>query len=152
MSQMKRYNKFNEKKKFREESNGGGLPLDELSKMVRYGGNPEHKRNPGDFNLTPPAAPRAAKSLCDSAGIFTLKEASRLLIEGVKHGLVSAQVNSKGFPQNIWSVLVCDNGRIIPLESQLENPYKGTYHGYPLPETDPMYKKVLKKWEKLLHG
>ncbi len=145
---MKRYNKYNDRKKFREEANGGGLSLSELYDKVSYGGNPQHKRNPGDFGLNPPAAPRAAKSLCDSAGFFTRKEASRLLKEGVEHGLVSERVNEHGFPQNIWSVLDCGNGKKIPLESQLENPYKGTYHGYPLPETDPMYQQVLEKWGK----
>ena len=35
---------------------------------------------------------------------------------------------------------------LIPLESQIENPYTGVYHGYPLPQTDPMYEEVLKRW------
>ena len=30
---------------------------------VRYSGNPEHKRNPGDFGLNPPSSPRAGKTL-----------------------------------------------------------------------------------------
>jgi hypothetical protein len=30
---------------------------DKLSERIGYGGNPEHKRNPGDFNLTPLSAP-----------------------------------------------------------------------------------------------
>jgi len=29
-----------------------------LSEKATYGGNPEHKRNPGDFGLSPPALPR----------------------------------------------------------------------------------------------
>jgi len=29
--------------------------LEELAGRKQYGGNPEHKKNPGDFNLTPPA-------------------------------------------------------------------------------------------------
>lgn len=32
---------------------------------VRYSGNPEHKRNPGDYGLDPPSAPRPGKTLCD---------------------------------------------------------------------------------------
>lgn len=34
-----------------------------LSRKATYGGNPEHKRNPGDFGLSPPALPRQGKSL-----------------------------------------------------------------------------------------
>ncbi|MEZ5583130.1 MAG: hypothetical protein R3F37_10525 [Candidatus Competibacteraceae bacterium] len=44
--------------------------LDRIANAVRYGGNPEHKRNPGDFGLTPPASPRPDKTLCDGAHIF----------------------------------------------------------------------------------
>jgi len=58
---------LNPKRRFARE-----LP-DELgtrANAVRYGGNPEHKRSPGNFGLIPPAAPRADKTLCDGAGIF----------------------------------------------------------------------------------
>jgi hypothetical protein len=30
--------------------------VDSLASRVSYGSNPEHKRHPGDFGLTPPAA------------------------------------------------------------------------------------------------
>ncbi|MBF0308058.1 MAG: hypothetical protein HQL56_00830 [Magnetococcales bacterium] len=53
--------------------------LDELAENVRYGGNPEHKKNPGDFGLTPPGNPRPGKTLCDVAGILTRQEATALL-------------------------------------------------------------------------
>ena len=29
-----------------------------LAQNVKYGGNPQHKRDPGDFDLTPPSQPR----------------------------------------------------------------------------------------------
>ena len=48
-------------------------------------------------------------------------------------------------PKNIWSVIELRDGRMVPPESQLENPANGTYHGYPLPESDPMFDEVLKK-------
>ena len=63
-----------------------------LAGRVTYGGNPEHKRKPGDFGLTPPAAPQADKSLCDAVGVFDLRTALCLLREGIKRGLVSEQV------------------------------------------------------------
>ncbi len=59
-----------------------------LADTVRYGGNPEHKRNPGDFGLTPPAAPRRGKSLGDEAVRFRRADALALLRQGLMAGLV----------------------------------------------------------------
>ncbi len=119
-----------------------------LSRQVGYGGNPEHKRNPGDFGLTPPAGPRADKSLCDEVGIFRRQEALRLLREGIRRGLISAHLISaqgvNAFPQNVWAVT--DDGR--PLEAQLENQTRGTYHGYPMPPTDPLRAVILDLWSR----
>jgi hypothetical protein len=117
--------------------------LGRLAGNVTYGGNPEHKRNPGDFGLQPPSIPRKGKTLCDEVGIFTRKEALALIREGVKRGLVSIQERN-GFPQNIWAV--APNGR--PIEAMLENPQKGTYHGYPLQTVDVLGEEVLERWEK----
>ena len=36
--------------------------LQQLALRTRYTGNPEHKSNPGDFNLTPPVAPTAIQN------------------------------------------------------------------------------------------
>jgi len=113
----------------------------DFARQVTYGGNPEHKRDPGDFNLNPPSQPRADKTLCDIAEIFARAEAERLLRRGVERGMVSKQWIGC-FPQNIWSVT--DKG--IPLEAQLENRDKGTYHGYPIPEGDPFRAEVLERW------
>lgn len=118
------------------------MAYEELSGRARYGGNPEHKRNPGDFELTPPANPRPDKSLCDEVGIFRKSEAERLLREGIRRGLVSMQ-ERRGFPQNIWAVT--KDGR--PVEAQLENAEQGVYHGYPMPLSDPFFHEVLLRWE-----
>ena len=115
--------------------------LNRWGQTVRYGGNSEHKKNPGDFGLTPPVSPRADKTLCDGAKIFERKLALGLLKEGIRRGLVSSQIR-QGYPQNIWAVT--DEG--IPLEAQLENPGNGTYHGYPMPENDAFRVKVTEKW------
>jgi hypothetical protein len=40
-----------------------------LRESCTYEGVPYHKRNPGDFGLTPPAAPRPDKTLCDEANV-----------------------------------------------------------------------------------
>ncbi|MCF7996562.1 MAG: hypothetical protein K9L88_17260 [Chromatiaceae bacterium] len=114
-----------------------------LASRISYGGNPEHKRNPGDFGLTPPAAHcRADKSLCDDTGILTRAAALKLLRAGVRRGLMSEQ-RRNGWPQNIWAVT--DAGE--PLEAMLENPEQGAYHGYPMPENDPFRIEILKCWQ-----
>ena len=51
----------------------------QLATKITYGGNPEHKRNPGDFGLQPPSQPRQGKTLCDEAEIFTRRDAQSLL-------------------------------------------------------------------------
>ena len=129
---------FNPKRRFASASIRADL--ERIAAEVRYGGNPEHKRNPGDFGLTPPASPRLDKTLCDEAGIFHRSLALDLLREGIRRGLVSKQ--GEPCPQNIWAV----SGEGVPLEAQLENPVNGTYHGYPMPEADPFRKVVIERW------
>ena len=112
-----------------------------LAAKLRYGGNPEHKRNPGDFGLIPPAMPRPDKELCDDLAMFTRERALDLLRRGALLHLVSHQ-KVHGLPQNIWSA--DDEGRL--LEAQLENWETATYHGYPLARHDPFYAVVLDAW------
>jgi hypothetical protein len=112
-----------------------------MAEKVHYNGNPEHKRNAGDFALTPPSAPRPDKTLCEPAGIRSKAEALSALHAGVLRGLISIQMRGP-FPQNIWSVTA--DG--IPLEAQLDNQDAGTYHGYPMPEADPLREIVLRAW------
>jgi hypothetical protein len=107
---------------------------------VRYSGNPEHKRNPGDFGLNPPSGPRPGKTLCDQAKIYRRTEALTLLREGLLKGAFSEQERD-GWPQNVWAVT--EGGE--PLEAQLEG--QGIYHGYPMAETDPFREKVLERWK-----
>src|ERR1017187_2135489 len=101
--------------------------FEDLAKRARYSGNPEHKRNPGDFGLDPPSLPRQGKTLCDGASIFSRADALSLLREGISRGLVSKQERGD-WPQNIWAVT--SSGMV--LEAMLENRVTGTYHGYPL--------------------
>lgn len=115
--------------------------LRELSQRARYGGNPDHKRSPGDFQLTPPSNPRTAKSLCDDAGIVTRAEAERVLRRGLKLGLVSEQARN-GWPQNVWGIAA--NG--IAVEAMLDNEQQGTYHGYPMISDDPLVDEVRLRW------
>jgi hypothetical protein len=137
----KRNSKFNSKRKIRDLEECNFQYLSDLASRAQYGGNPEHKMNPGDFNLTPPSSPRAGKSLCDSVKVFTRKKALALLREGIRIGLFSDR--SEGdWPKNVWSVM--DNE--TPLEAQIESSEQGSYHGYPMQETDPFCQEVIKQW------
>lgn len=115
--------------------------LSALSQRARYGGNPDHKRSPGDFGLTPPSNPRTSKSLCDDAGITTRAEAERLLRRGIELGLVSEQERG-GWPQNVWAVAANDTA----VEAMLDNEQQGTYHGYPMLSDDPLADEVRRRW------
>lgn len=136
-----RYKQFNPKRRIASSGHASQAALDALAQRVRYGGNPEHKRNPGDFGLTPPADPRPGKSLCDTAALFRRSEALHVLQAGVRKGLISDRHEGE-WPKNVWSVT--SSG--IPLEAQLENAAKGVYHGYPMPESDPLAAEVLSRW------
>lgn len=68
----------------------------------------------------------------------------KLLQAGLRKGLVSDRM-AGAWPKNVWSVT--DDG--FALEAQLENPELGTYHGYPMPDTDPLAAEVLCRWERL---
>ncbi len=131
---------FNPKRRIRQTA----LPPEELTslaKRLKYTGNPAHKRNPGDFGLTPPSQPRPDKTLCDPTGITTVKESLRLLRQGATKGLISERTRGE-FPQNIWAVT--EDG--VPLEAQMENRAQGAYHGYPMPSTDDFRDEVLRRW------
>lgn len=136
-----RYDQFNPKRRLKRLDHSDAERLTELAKKVAYGGNPEHKKSPGDFGLTPPSDPRLGKSLCDDVDIFSRRTALKLLRRGLRKGLVSDRFNG-GWPKNIWSVTA--DGK--PVEAQLENPVLGTYHGYPMPESDPLAADVLRRW------
>lgn len=136
---MRRRKSFNPKRRIQQECDPD--EIERLAEAVSYGGNPEHKRNPGDFGLSPPAAPRPDKTLCDRVGVFEKREAEELLRQAIRKGLIAEQSRG-GYPQNVWAVT--QNGQ--PLEAQLENEAQGVYHGYPMPKTDPFQEQVLERW------
>ena len=142
-----RQQKFNPKRRFLRSSDlDRRRPvLLELVERVKYGGNPEHKRDAGDFGLNPPAAPRAAKSLCDDAAVTRREDALELLRAGLRRGLVSDRFEGE-CPYNVWAV-TADK---VPLEAQWES--DGVYHGYPMPAADPFAAEVRKRWSKLASG
>lgn len=140
VSAMGRYREFNPKRRLAAADNP---PVDErnsLAKKVTYTGNPEHKRNPGDFGLTPPAQPRRGKTLCDGASIFKRSDALHDLREGLRRGAVSEQ-SIAGWPKIVWAVT--KDG--TPLEAHGDG--DGRYHGYPMPPEDPMATEIKKFWD-----
>ena len=138
----KRYHQFNDKRKIKKLTNVELQHCSELANKVSYGGNPEHKMSPGDFGLTPPSGPRPGKSLCDIVNIFSKRTALEHLQSGLRKGLISERRYGE-WPKNIWSVTM----KGFALEAQLENPETGTYHGYPMDESDPLATEIIKRWK-----
>ena len=130
---------YNRKRRIQDGRDPAELNI--LAEKLRYGGNPIHKRNPSSFDLPYTNRRRWDGSLCETAGVTRPAQALRLLREGARRGLVSVRTQG-GFPQNVWAVT--QDG--IPLEAQLENREQGSYHGYPMDETDEFREEVLKRW------
>jgi hypothetical protein len=106
-----------------------------------YEGSPYHKRNPGDFGLSPPSNPRPDATLCDDAQIFKKTEAQRLLEAGIERGLVSDATGIDDFPRHIWAV-----HDAFVFEAKLGGSKSGCYHGYPVRRGDPLYDDVMRRW------
>lgn len=137
--------KLNQNRKLREAPQHAAdrTLLEDLAGRVRYGGNPEHKKNPGDFGLTPPAQARPHKTLCDAVHIVSRTEAEALLKEGLRKGLISEQMNNE-WPKHVWAVT--NAGR--PVEAVRESGDGGVYHGYPMQSHDPLCQRVLERWQR----
>jgi hypothetical protein len=113
-----------------------------LRREASYEGSPLHKRNPGNFGLTPPASPRPEKTLCDEAKIFDKTVADNLFAKAIERGLVSEAFTSEGFPKQLWAV--DDHGQVF--EAIYGGSRSGCYHGYPIRRVDPFFDEVLKAW------
>lgn len=122
------------------------LSPDEQQRLAEavYEGHSHHKRNPGDFGLQPPAAPRPDKTLCDEAGIFRKAEAKRLFSRARERALVSENTTHGGYPKQLW--VVDDRGRVF--EAMHGGSRNNAYHGYPIRHCDPLHEQVLRAWER----
>lgn len=138
---MKRRRGYNPKRRLAGNEALAGWDLDELASRCSYGGNPEHKRDPADYGLTPPTNPRPGKTLCDAAGAIPLGEAEYLLKGGFRKGMVS-ELRCGDWPRNVWSV--SESGEVY--EAQLENQEQGVYHGYPMPRDDEFRTIIASAW------
>lgn len=114
----------------------------DLRQRARYEGNPQHKRNPADFGLTPPAAPRPEKTLCDEAGVLRRAEAEALLLAAIERGLASEADAAPGTPKQLW--VVDAQGRVF--EAMHGGSRVGCYHGYPIRQSDPLFARIVRAW------
>jgi hypothetical protein len=139
---MKKRTGYNPKRKIAPPNH---CPEEQRAKWVanaKYGGNPEHKKRPADYDLTPPASPRPGKTLCDAERPLMKPEAEGLLREGFRKGMISQRTDNT-WPQNVWAV---SDGQAF--EAQLENSAQGVYHGYPMPLDDDFRTVVMDEWSK----
>lgn len=113
-----------------------------LRAHAEYEGISYHKRNPGDFGLEPPAAPRRDKTLCDEAGITSKQVATDLLRRAIDGGLASATNGAPHFPKQLW--VVDEHGRVF--EAMYGGSKTGRYHGYPIRSSDPLFDQVRAAW------
>lgn len=107
-----------------------------------YEGSPYHKRNPGNFGLDPPAAPRPDATLCDEAGVTCREVAAALFHEAIRHGIVSEATATGHYPKQLW---VVDAGGQV-FESMYGGSRLGCYHGYPIRRSDPLSDEIRKRW------
>lgn len=112
-----------------------------LRAQAFYEGSPFHKRNPGDFGLTPPAAPRPDATLCDETRVLELATARRLFAEAIDGGLVS-EAGTGEFPKELW--VVGADGQVF--EAMYGGSRAGAYHGYPIRRSDPWFDVVTRAW------
>lgn len=110
----------------------------ELKRRVVYEGSPLHKREPNDFGLTPPAAPRSDKTLCDEAGVFEKATALELFDRALRVGLVSESTVGNGLPKHLWAV--ANGGQVF--EAIHGGSCAGAYHAYPVRDGDPFAQRV----------
>jgi hypothetical protein len=111
-----------------------------------YEGVAYHKLAPGDFGLTPPAAPRHDKTLCDARSLarpVTLRAmATALLARAIDGGLASEAEGAPGFPKQLW--VVDEDGQVF--EAMYGGSKTGLYHGYPIRRDDPFFDEVTHAW------
>lgn len=115
-----------------------------LRSHAGYEGIAYHKRSPGDFGLTPPAAPRPDKTLCDEANVTRRAIANALLARAIDGGLVSDAEGAPGFPKQMW--VVNESGQAF--EAMYGGSRAGLYHGYPIRRTDPLFDEIVRAWER----
>lgn len=119
-----------------------------LGTHALYEGSPLHKKEPHNFDLTPPTSPRPEKTLCDEAGIFDKQVAHALFARAIDVGLVSEKDKVEGFPAQMW--VVDGDGRVFELI--YGGSRTGRYHGYPIRRANPLFDKISVAWAARRNG
>lgn len=134
------YERLNQKNRVAPAGTFADNDLAKMIETVKYSGKSDHKKNPGDFGLTPPANHPQDKTLCEVANVVRRKDALALLKKGLKLGTIGVP-DKNGWPKRIWAV--AENDTV--LEAQMDA--VGSYHGYPLTPRDPVGKVVAEIWK-----
>jgi hypothetical protein len=124
--------------------------LKRLAKMVKYEGDPRHKKGRGDFVLQAGIKPNPKKTLCDVSGIDKEHQALSLLRKGLELGIVSPpdprcyspELSAEAalrWPKCVWAV----KGDVV-LEAR--HTVNGIYHGYPELESQALREIVISCW------
>ena len=114
-----------------------------LSALATYVGSALHKLHPGNYGFIPSVNPRPSKSVCDDLRPVALKEASRLLAEGIRAGMVS-RFDPSGPPKYVWAV--DGDGEVYEAKTK---PPDTAYHGYRLGDDEEAMRRYIRaEWEK----
>ena len=65
------------------------------------------------------------------------------LARAIERGLVSENIESGGFPKQLWAI--DENGQVF--EAMYGGSKAGCYHGYPIRQTDPLFEQVTDAWK-----
>ena len=138
-----KYRGNNPKRRIARHGSYTSTELDRLASAAKYAGSPHHKLRPGDYGFDPPVAPRPAKSVCDGKGPVLLEQATKLLQDGMRRGMMSMCADG-AWPKYVWAV--DDAGEVY--EAKLGHDGE-RYHGYRLAEDDEAMRRwVLDEWFK----
>ncbi len=118
--------------------------LKRIASIAQYGSSANHKLRPGDYGFTPPSNPRPSKSPCDDLRQVLKLEATKLLREGIRRGMVS-RIEPNHVPKYVWAV--DQRGEVY--EAKTKPGQETTCHGYRLGEDErQMRAEVLSEWNK----
>lgn len=138
-----KYQGNNPKRRIAKQGHYTARELDEFASTAQYGGSAHHKLHPGGYGFVPPAAPRPSKSVCDGKRPVAPHEATGLLREAMRRGMVSSHVDGT-WPKYAWAV--DEAGEVY--EAKLGHDGR-RYHGYRLAEDDAAMREwALAEWSK----
>ena len=131
----------NRKRRIAKRGHFSGEELTSFAEQAQYGGSALHKSKPADYGLDPPVNPRPTKSLCDGLRVVLAAEARRLLLAGIRRGMVSTWL-VEGLPKYVWAQDAQGEVYEAKLGGDMRN-----YHGYRLGDDEGAMKKwVTDEW------